>query len=101
MAHFSENEMKVSGDENIYDNAFAYLDKELERLLPINDNKLSEEDKQRFLVLSGVKWNVDELTKGKEFNFKSALSDDNNFHALSRYLSDKVISVEDPLYPGY
>lgn len=101
MSHFSENEMKVSGDENIYDNAFAYLDKELERLLPINDNKLSEEDKQRLYVLSGVKWNVDELTKGKEFNFKSALSDDNNFHALGHYLSDKVISAEDPLYPGY
>ena len=101
MSHFSENEMKVSGDENIYDNAFAYLDKEFERLLPINDNKLSEEDKQRLYVLSGVKWNVDELTKGKEFNFKSALSDDNNFHALGHYLSDKVISAEDPLYPGY
>ena len=75
--------------------------KEFERLLPRNDNKLSEEDKQRLCVLSGVKWNIDELTKGKEFNFSNSISDDNNFHALGRYLSDKVISVEDPLYPGY
>lgn len=101
MAHFPENEMKASGDENIYDNTFSYLDKEFERLLPRNDNKLSEEDKQRLCVLSGVKWNNDELTKGKEFNFSNSISDDNNFHALGRYLSDKVISVEDPLYPGY
>ena len=101
MAHFPENEMKASGDENIYDNTFSYLDKEFERLLPRNDNKLSEEDKQRLCVLSGVKWNIDELTKGKEFNFSNSISDDNNFHALGRYLSDKVISVEDPLYPGY
>lgn len=101
ISHFSENEMKVSGDESIYDTAFTYLDKEFERLLPINDNKLSEEDKQRFLVLSGVKWNIDELTKGKKYDFENALSDDNNFHALGRYLSDKVIRVEDPLYPGY
>ena len=93
--------MKVSGDENIYDIAFTYLDKEFERLLPINNNKLSEEDQQRVNVLFGVKWNVDEITKGKEFNFKSALSDDNNFHALSKYLSDKVISAKDPLYPDY
>lgn len=101
ISHFSENEMKVSGDESIYDTAFTYLDKEFERLLPINDNKLSEEDKQRFFVLSGVKWNIDELTKGKKYDFENALSDDNNFHALGRYLSDKVIRVEDPLYPGY
>lgn len=101
MSHFSENEMKVSGDENIYDNAFAYLDKEFDRLLTKHGNKLSEEDKQRLYVLSGVKWNVDELTKEEEFNFKSALSNDNNFHALGRYLSDKVISVSDPLYPDY
>lgn len=101
ISHFPENEMKVSGDENIYDIAFTYLDKEFERLLPINNNKLSEEDQQRVNVLFGVKWNVDEITKGKEFNFKSALSDDNNFHALSKYLSDKVISAKDPLYPDY
>lgn len=101
MSHFSENEMKVSGDENIYDNAFAYLDKEFDRLLTKHGNTLSEEDKQRLYVLSGVKWNVDELTKGEEFNFKSALSNDNNFHALGRYLSDKVISASDPLYPDY
>ena len=74
MSHFSENEMKVSGDENIYDNAFAYLDKEFDRLLTKHGNTLSEKDKQRLYVLSGVKWNVDELTKGEEFNFKSALS---------------------------
>lgn len=104
ISHFPENEMKVSGNENIYDTTFAYLDKELERLLPINDNELSKEDKQRLCVLLGVKWNVDELTKEKEFSFDSASSDDNNdnnFHALGRYLSDKVVNAKDPLYPDY
>lgn len=101
ISHFPENEMVINGDENIYDHTFKYLDKEFSRLLLNSGNKLSEEDKKRFLVLLGVKWNVDDLTKGKEFNFNSALSDDNNFHALGRYLSGKVISASDPLYPDY
>ena len=57
MAHFPENEMKASGDENIYDNTFSYLDKEFERLLPrmiINYRRRINRDYAYYLELNGI-----------------------------------------------
>ena len=112
ITHFPENEMVINGDENIYDHTFNYLDKEFSRLLLNRGGKLSEEDKQRFYVLSGVKWNIDDLNKNKTFNieeemkkyksfkeFQQKMQNEYNFNGLSSYLSDKVVSAKDPLYP--
>lgn len=112
IAHFPENEMVVNGDENIYDHTFNYLDKEFSRLLLNRESKLSEEDKQRFYVLSGVKWNIDDLNKNKTFNieeemkkyksfeeFQQKMQNEYNFNGLSSYLSNKVVFAKDPLYP--
>lgn len=73
ITHFPENEMVINGDENIYDHTFNYLDKEFSRLLLNRGGKLSEEDKQRFYVLSGVKWNIDDLNKNKTFNIEEEM----------------------------
>ena len=104
--------MVINGDENIYDHTFNYLDKEFSRLLLNRGGKLSEEDKQRFYVLSGVKWNIDDLNKNKTFNieeemkkyksfkeFQQKMQNEYNFNGLSSYLSNKVVFVKDPLYP--
>ncbi|HHG6295399.1 TPA: hypothetical protein ACPXF4_001617 [Streptococcus suis] len=112
MASFPENEIKIKGDENIYDTAFYYLVSELDYLL---DNKeLSENEKQKLMTFMGTKREIDESLDSKDFDledemkkyqtfeeFQKSLWNENNFNGLGQYLSDKVVPAKDPLYPDY
>ena len=112
MAHFDENEIKISGDEIIYDTAFKYLTSEFDRLLS-NDSK-SKTDKEKLYTLMGIKWNIDEISKSEKNDFivkmdkyqnfedfQKSLQNDMNFNGLGQYLSNKVVPARDPLVPNY
>lgn len=112
IASFPENEIKVNGDENVYDTAFSYLVSELDYLL--GNKELSEIEKQKLMTFMGTKRVIDESFYDKDFDlenemrkyktfeeFQKSLWNENNFNGLGQYLSDKVVPAKDPLYPDY
>lgn len=112
IASFPENEIKVNGDENVYDTAFSYLVSELDYLL--GNKELSEIEKQKLMTFMGTKRVIDESLYDKDFDlenemrkyktfeeFQKSLWNENNFNGLGQYLSDKVVPAKDPLYPDY
>lgn len=112
IAHFQENEIKVNGNESIYDTAFKYLSSEFKHLL--NNKDLSQTDKEKLYSLQGIRWDIDQSSRDYYGNFEnnmknsssfeefqSKLQNDSNFNGLGKFLSEKVVPVKDPLYPDY
>ena len=100
IAHFPENEIKIVGDDNIYDTAFAYLDSQFSKFIPmLKEGFKNNEEQQRYYTLMGNRWDM-KYDPQKDILDYSKPSED-NFHSLGRELSDKVIPAKDPLYPDY
>lgn len=100
IAHFPENEIKIVGDDNIYDTAFAYLDSQFSKFIPmLKEGFKNNEEQQRFYTLMGNRWDM-KYDPQKDISDYAKPSED-NFHSLGRELSDKVIPAKDPLYPDY
>ncbi|WP_373760568.1 hypothetical protein [Streptococcus ferus] len=98
--HFPDNEVKILGDNNVYDLVFDHLESQFDKLLPMfKQGFSSSKDRERFYALMGTRWNM-EFDPSKDLS-EYAEPNEDNFNSLGRELSDKVIPSKDPLYPDY
>ena len=93
------NEVKINGEQSIYETAHNYLVNEFKR---IN----SDDDKVNLLALAGLKLDSDTLKSKLETinNFMDILKtpDEDNFHSIAYKLLHKYrILQQDPLVPDY